>query len=63
MKVKLALSVFITWILVSLLLLAGLVQHIVTCISDERWFLLIAGAIAAPVGIIHGFGIWFGFWH
>lgn len=35
--------------------------HIVTCISDDRWGLLIAGALIFPVGIIHGVGVWFGF--
>lgn len=34
--------------------------HVVTCISDDRWGLLIAGAIFFPLGIIHGIGIWFG---
>lgn len=36
--------------------------HIVTCIQDKEWLLLIAGAIVAPVGMIHGWGIWLGFW-
>lgn len=35
--------------------------HIVTCISSSLWGLLIAGAVLFPIGIIHGFGIWFGF--
>jgi len=35
--------------------------HIITCISDDRWGLLIAGAIVFPVGIVHGIGVWFGF--
>lgn len=36
--------------------------HIITCISDEKWLFLIAGAIAFPVAIVHGIGVWFGFW-
>ena len=36
--------------------------HVVTCLSDERWGFLIAGAFAAPVAVIHGFGIWLGVW-
>jgi len=36
--------------------------HVITCIETEQWGFLIAGAIAAPVGIIHGVGIWFGAW-
>ena len=35
--------------------------HIVTCIADDRWGLLIAGAFLFPIGIIHGIGVWFGF--
>jgi hypothetical protein len=37
--------------------------HIVVCIKTGQYLLLIAGAIAFPVGIVHGFGIWFHFWY
>ena len=38
--------------------------HVITCLADDRWGFLIAGAIMFPIGIIHGIGIWFGaFWH
>lgn len=36
--------------------------HIITCIETGQSGFLIAGAIAAPVGIVHGVGIWFGAW-
>jgi hypothetical protein len=36
--------------------------HVVTCISDDRWGMLIAGGLIFPVGIIHGIGIWLGVW-
>jgi len=36
--------------------------HLVTCFQDERWGFLIAGALFFPIAIIHGGGIWFGFW-
>jgi len=36
--------------------------HIITCIQNEQYLFLIAGAIAAPVGIVHGVGIWLGAW-
>lgn len=42
--------------------IAGMLTHIVVCIKAGMWGLLIAGAIAAPVGIIHGIGHWFGAW-
>ena len=40
----------------------GWLTHIIHCIHSQEWFLLIAGAIAAPVGIIHGWGLWFNWW-
>ena len=36
--------------------------HIIVCIAEGLWGLLIAGAIVFPVGIIHGVGAWFGAW-
>jgi hypothetical protein len=44
-----------------LVLLAWL-THIITCLSSASWGFLIAGALFFPIGIIHGFGIWFGAW-
>ena len=41
---------------------AAWITHVLTCIKTEQWLFLIAGAIAAPVGIIHGIGLWFGAW-
>lgn len=35
--------------------------HIIVCIKAANWLLLIAGAIMFPIGIIHGVGVWFGF--
>jgi hypothetical protein len=39
---------------------AGWVTHIVVCIQQQMWLLLIGGAILVPIGIIHGIGSWFG---
>ena len=36
--------------------------HLYVCFNTARWGFLIAGAIFFPVAIVHGFGIWFGFW-
>jgi hypothetical protein len=36
--------------------------HVIVCIKTGSWLFLLAGAIAAPVGIVHGVGIWFGAW-
>ena len=34
--------------------------HIIHCLLTAKYLLLIVGAIVAPVGIIHGIGLWFG---
>lgn len=43
-----------------LVLIAAWVTHVLVTISNAEWLLLIAGAVMAPIGIIHGIGIWFG---
>jgi len=42
--------------------LSSWATHVITCIQSEEWGFLIAGAIAFPIGIVHGVGIWFGAW-
>ena len=42
--------------------IAAWLTHIIVCIQNEVYLLLIAGAIVVPVGVIHGIGIWFGAW-
>lgn len=39
---------------------AAWITHIIVCLLEAKYLLLIAGAIVFPVGIIHGFGIWLG---
>lgn len=46
-----ALTVFAAWL-----------THVIVCIQTSSWLFLIAGAIAAPVGVVHGIGLWFGAW-
>lgn len=48
--------------LIGLAVFAAWLTHIVDCFMTHTWGLLIAGAIFFPVGIVHGFGVWFGFW-
>lgn len=43
-------------------MVAAWATHVIVSIMREEWFLLIAGALAFPVGIVHGVGIWFGVW-
>ena len=40
--------------------IAAWFTHIFTCLSEEAWGFLIAGAIMFPIAVIHGFGIWLG---
>lgn len=40
----------------------GWVTHLYICFTSEKWGFLIAGAIFFPIGIIHGWGRWFGLW-
>ena len=40
---------------------ASWLTHVFTCFQTEQWGFLIAGAVFFPVAIVHGFGIWFGF--
>jgi len=37
--------------------------HIVICLADDRISFLVIGLLFVPIGIIHGWGNWIGFWH
>lgn len=41
---------------------AAWITHVVVCLKTASWGFLIAGAIVAPVAVIHGTGAWFGAW-
>jgi hypothetical protein len=43
-------------------LFAAWLTHVIVCFKTASWGFLIAGAIFAPVGIVHGVGVWFGAW-
>ena len=47
-------------ILFVILVIAGWATHVITTIQSSSWLLLLAGAIVVPIGILHGWGIWFG---
>ncbi|WP_085696307.1 hypothetical protein [Pseudomonas sp. B26(2017)] len=38
------------------------ITHVAVCFKSASWGFLIAGALFFPVAIVHGTGIWFGFW-
>lgn len=41
---------------------AAWLTHVIVTIQASQWLFLVAGAIFAPVGIVHGIGVWFGAW-
>ena len=47
------------WVLA---LIGGWCTHVYVCFTMDQWGFLIAGAISFPIGIVHGWGIWFGIW-
>ena len=47
----------------TVLMLGAWFTHIAVCFSRHYYGFLIAGAIFFPIGIIHGIGLWFGWWH
>ena len=48
-------------IAVVLWIAASWLTHVVVCLGASKWGFLIAGAILFPIAVIHGTGIWFGF--
>ena len=59
---KLGCGALTMWGLSIVTAIAAWITHIVVCIQTQQWILLLAGAIAAPIGIVHGIGQWFGIW-
>ena len=55
------LAIFVLVVAALASLPAAWLTHIFICLSNEAWGLLVAGAIMFPIGIIHGYGLWFGF--
>lgn len=53
---------YIFWIIFAIANIAAWLTHIITCITLGKWGFLIAGALFAPIGVVHGVGIWFGAW-
>lgn len=47
--------------IVTITLIAAWLTHVIFCLSNTMWGILVAGAILFPIGIIHGIMIWFGF--
>lgn len=54
------LGIVAAWLGFLLACAAAWVTHVVVCIKTASWILLLFGAVVAPIGVIHGWGIWFG---
>lgn len=42
--------------------IASVVTHMVYCIGHKAWGLAILGMVVPPYGVLHGVGLWFGWW-
>ena len=47
----------------SIVTLGGWLTRVVVCFQNHYYGFLIAGAIVFPIAVIHGWGLWFGWWH
>ena len=56
------LALVLIWLAGALIPLAAWITHLVVCFQHDPWGFLIAGAIFFPVAVVHGIGIWFGWW-
>jgi hypothetical protein len=48
--------------IVLLTIFAAWLTHVIVCLKTASWGFLIAGAVLAPIGVIHGIGLWFNAW-
>lgn len=48
------------YFILGLAALLAWLTHIVYCLTIGKWGFLVAGAIFAPIGMIHGVMIWLG---
>lgn len=55
-----AISAILVWVAIIVGSLAAWVTHVLVCIKASAWILLAFGCIVAPVGVVHGVGVWFG---
>lgn len=53
-------SLVIAWLTLLLGSAAAWITHVVVCIKASAWILLLFGCIVAPVGVVHGIGVWLG---
>lgn len=51
---------FSAWMTLIIGSIAAWVTHVIVCIKASAWVLLAFGCVIAPVGVIHGVGVWLG---
>ena len=56
------LSAIVIMITLVFVCVAAWLTHVIECLAHGEWGFLIAGALAFPIAIVHGIGIWFGLW-
>ncbi len=59
---KLGAGLVVLYVVVAFTFLSAWLTHVIVTIQASAWLFLIAGAIFAPIGVIHGIGVWFGAW-
>ena len=55
---------FFAWIAFIITSVIAWLHHVIYCLQHIQtayeWAILLAGVILPPVGILHGYGLWFG---
>ena len=59
---KFGLGAIVAMIVFLITMFAAWFTHVVVCIKTASYLFLIAGAVFAPIGAIHGIGVWLGVW-
>ncbi len=50
----------IAWLVIAVTCFAAWLTHVIVTIKAAAWLFLLAGAIFAPIGVVHGIATWFG---
>lgn len=58
--VVIGLAAIVVWLSIVAALIAAWITHVIVCIKAAAWILLLFGCVVAPVGVIHGIGVWIG---
>lgn len=53
---------FAVWLMFCMATIPAWFTHIAYCIDQREWVFLLSGAICPPIGVVHGWGLWFGWW-